>query len=167
MSLIDLISVHGLAAAYPQTPGRLRHFLADEPLLGCGSLADAARRLPPFHVEQRVHDAADGEAFRMIPDAADAATTIAEGCADRTWIMLRYIEQLPDYHALIHRLLGELAPAIGAVPSAVCDVKGFVFISAPDTHTPFHFDAEYNILFQISGDKIFCRLPPRTAVPRA
>lgn len=160
MSLIDPVSVHGLAAAYPQAPGLLRHYLSDEPLLCHAALADAARRLPPAHVEQRVHDAADGEEFCMITDAIDAAAAIAAGGADKTWIMLRYIEQLPDYHALIHRLLHDLAPAIGAGSGAVRDVKGFVFISAPGTHTPFHFDAEYNILFQIAGDKIFATYPP-------
>jgi hypothetical protein len=159
MSLIDFPSVHQLAERYPREPGRLRHHLAGEPLLGYAALAEAARALPRQHVERRVHDAADAEAFRMIEDDAHPADAIAAGGAASAWIMLRYIEQLPEYRALLERLLAELAPMIGPATGPVFDIKGFVFISAPGTHTPFHFDAEYNILFQIAGDKVFAAYP--------
>jgi hypothetical protein len=160
MSLIDPISVPQLAARYPRDPGRLRHHLTTEPLLGYAALAEAARALPPSQVERRVHDAGNGEAFRLLEDDAHPAESIAAGGAASQWIMLRYIEQLPAYRALLERLLAELAPVIGRVTGPVHDIKGFVFISAPGTHTPFHFDAEYNILFQIAGDKVFAAYPP-------
>lgn len=96
----------------------------------------------------------------MIDDQRDSADAIAEGGADAALIMLRHIEQLPDYHALLHHLLAELAPVIARASGPVRDVKGFAFISAPGAHTPFHFDAEYNILFQIAGDKVFATYPP-------
>jgi len=160
MSLIDPASLPRLAACYPQAPGRLRHDLAAEPLLSHAALAEAARALPPAHVERRIHDAADGEAFRIIDDHGDTAAAIAAGGAQSAWIMLRLIEQLPHYRALLHRLLAELAAVIAPASGPVRDVKGFVFISAPHTHTPFHFDAEFNILFQIAGDKVFATYPP-------
>ncbi|TAD71561.1 MAG: transcription factor jumonji, JmjC [Sphingomonadales bacterium] len=156
MLLIDPTSVPHLAERYPNAPGRLRHHLTTEPLLGYAALAEAARALPRQHIERRIHNAGNGETFRLIEDDAHPAEAIAAGGAESQWIMLRYIEQLPTYRALLERLLAELAPATGAV----CDIKGFVFISAPCTHTPFHFDAEYNILFQIAGDKVFAAYPP-------
>lgn len=160
MSLIDPISVPHLAERYPRDPGRLRHHLTSEPLLGYAALADAARALPRAHVEARVHDAGNGADFRMVENAAHPAEAIAAGGASSQWIMLRYIEQLPAYRDLIHRLLAELAPVTGRTTGRPRDIRGFVFISAPGTHTPFHFDAEYNILFQIAGDKIFATYPP-------
>ncbi|MEQ5787648.1 transcription factor jumonji, JmjC [Erythrobacter sp. NFXS35] len=160
MTLIDPSSLPRLAACYPHAAGRLQHKLAAEPLLSHAALAEAARALPPTHVEKRVHDAEDGAAFRMSGDQRDSADAIAQGGIDAAWIMLRCIEQLPDYRALLHRLLAELAPVITPASGPVRDVKGFAFISAPGTHTPFHFDAEYNILFQIAGDKVFATYPP-------
>lgn len=160
MLLIDPTSVPQLAARYPRDASRLRHQLAAEPLLAYAALAQAARELPRQHVERRVHDAGNGEAFRLLDDDAHPADSIAAGGVASQWIMLRYIEQLPAYRALLEGLLHELAPVIGPATGPVCDIKGFVFISAPGTHTPFHFDAEYNILFQIAGDKVFAVYPP-------
>jgi hypothetical protein len=160
MSLIEPQSVSQLAQTYPRAPGLLRHNLAAEPLLGLPALAEAARALPRQQVERRIHDAANGEAFRLIEADTHPADAIAAGCVDDAWIMLRYIEQLPAYRALFERLLAELAPAIGPATGSASDIKGYVFISAPGTHTPFHFDAEYNILFQIAGDKVFATFPP-------
>ena len=73
MSLIDPISVPQLAARYPRDPGRLRHHLTTEPLLGYAALAEAARALPPSQVERRVHDAGNGEATAaVVPYLAEA-----------------------------------------------------------------------------------------------
>jgi hypothetical protein len=160
MSLIEPAAVTRLAACYPHDAGRLRHSLAAEPLLGHAALADAARQLPSRLVERRVHDAADGAGFRHHDDARDAAEAIAAGGAGDAWIMLRGIEQLAAYRALIDRLMDELAPAIGPATGPARDVRGFVFVSAPGTHVPFHFDAEFNILFQIAGTKLFATYPP-------
>ncbi|WDA42714.1 JmjC domain-containing protein [Erythrobacter sp. BLCC-B19] len=160
MSLIDPLSVPQLAARYPRAPGRVRHTLTGHRLLGYDALAEAARAMPPAHVETRVGNAVDGEGFRKVEGAAPPDETIAAGGTLPQWTMLRYIEQLPAYRALLMELLGELAPVIGPATGAPRDVKGFIFISGPGTHTPFHFDAEYNILFQIAGDKIFAAYPP-------
>jgi len=75
--------------------------------------------------------------------------------------MLRGIENLPEYAALLDRLMESLPPAILANTGSPVDIKGFVFLSAPQTHTPLHFDAEYNVLFQVAGTKTFATYPPR------
>lgn len=97
MSLIDPTSVPQLAARYPRDASRLRHQLAAEPLLGYAALAQAARDLPRQHVERRVHDAGNGEAFRLLDDDTHPADSIAAGGVSSQGIMLRYIEQLPAY----------------------------------------------------------------------
>jgi hypothetical protein len=160
MSLIDPTSLSHLRERYPRSPGRLRHHLAAEGLLGYDALAAAARALPRQHVERRVHNASNGEAFRVLDSDAHLANAIAAGGASSGWIMLRCIEQLPAYRALLERLLAEIAPIIGSATDAVRDIKGFVFICAPGAYTPFHFDAEYSILFQIAGDKVLAAYPP-------
>src|SRR3546814_12840330 len=56
--------------------------------------------------------------------------------------------------------MAEIEGVVGANTCPWRTLKAFVFISAPGTLTPFHFDAEYNILFQIAGDKDFATYPP-------
>lgn len=160
MSLIDPTSLSHLRARYPRKPGRLRHHLAAEELLSYPALAQAARALPREHVERRVHNASNGEAFRVLDSDAHLANAIAAGGACSGWIMLRSIEQLPAYRALLERLLGEIAPVIGPATEELRNFKSCIFMCAPGAHTPFHFDAEYSILFQIAGDKVLAAYPP-------
>lgn len=150
-------SSHAIFAdAYPQSPAILSHDLVDHPLLSLSALADAARALPGHHVERRVADAVNGGDFAMArPDDGSVADAIASGATSDSWVMLRFVEQLPAYRDLLGDLLAELEPMVAAA-----GLKGFVFISAPGTLTPLHFDAEYNILFQIAGDKSFATYPP-------
>src|SRR3546814_17577650 len=75
--------------------------------------------------------------------------------------MLRFVQQLPRYRALLHALMAEIEGVTGAKTGPWLTLKAFVFISPSGTLTPFHFDAEYNILFQISCDKDSATYPPQ------
>jgi hypothetical protein len=153
-------AIASLAKAYPQAPVRLRHNLTHEPLLSLSKLATAAAELGPEMVERRVHDARNGEVFTLIGHGEAADELSGSGPADQ-WIMLRLVERLPRYRALLERLIAELGSAITGATGEPTDIKGFIFVSAPHTHTPFHFDAEFNILFQIAGSKTFATYPAR------
>lgn len=139
----------------------LRHELAHHPLLSLSALADAVHELPAEHVERRVANAANGGDFAMdSPNDGTVADSIRSIGTSGNWIMLRFVEQLPRYRDLLQGLMAELDPAIDPLTGPSLSLKGFIFISAPGTLTPFHFDAEYNILFQIAGDKDFATYPP-------
>ena len=143
------------------SPAMLQHDLACHPLLSLSALAEAARELPEQYVERRIADAANGGDFAMDMAGGGAAADIIPSIeTSGNWIMLRFVEQLPRYRDLLHALMAELDPAIGPVTGPSLSLKGFIFISAPGTLTPFHFDAEYNILFQVAGDKDFVTYPP-------
>lgn len=161
MSYLAPSSLGSFARAYPLSPAIVQHELAQHPLLSLSALANAARELPAEHVERRIAHASNGSEFAMDRtgdgDVADAIKSIATGC---NWIMLRFIEQLPRYRDLLQSLIAEFGPAIDSRTGPSRSLKGFIFISAPGTLTPFHFDAEYNILFQIAGEKDFATYPP-------
>lgn len=149
-----------MANAYPMASAVFRHELADHPLLSLPALEAAARELPAKDVERRVSGAARGGDFSMNPPESGQVADTIGAIGGGNWIMLRFAEQLPRYRDLVLRLIDELAPAL-APRTGPCETpKGFVFVSAPGTLTPFHFDAEYNVLFQISGDKAFAVYPP-------
>jgi hypothetical protein len=149
-----------LAALYPTSAGMLTHDLIDHPLLSLDALADAATRMNPVHVEVRRGDAGPGGHFEHIEDASPASMirNIADSGA---WAMLRFAEQLPEYRALYDSALARFADTIAVQTGVMRDPRVFIFISSGDTVTPFHCDAEYNILFQIAGDKSFRTFPPR------
>lgn len=155
-------SSHAIFAdAYPQSPAILSHQMVDHPLLSLSALADAARALPGEHVERRIANAVNGGDFAMArSDPGSVADAIASGATSDSWVMLRFVEKLPAYRDLLCGLLAEIEPVIAATTGSATGLKGFVFISAPGTMTPLHFDAEYNILFQIAGDKSFATYPP-------
>lgn len=160
MPLITDQARHLLSGAYPHAPVMLPHNLTDHPLLQLDELARAADELDPELVERRVHDAHNGEAFTLV-GYGEAAGMLAAGGPAQQWIMLRLIERLPRYRALLDAIIAELGAAITHTTGAPSGLKGFVFVSAPHTHTPFHFDAEFNILFQIAGTKTFATYPAR------
>lgn len=151
----------GTPAADPLPLAHAFRALEREPLLSLPALAHAAARLSGNGVERRVHDAATGAQFRILPGEAELAQRLAAEGPSREWVMLRGIENLPEYAALLDRLMESLPPAILTKTGAPVDIKGFVFLSAPQTHTPLHFDAEYNVLFQVAGTKTFATYPPR------
>lgn len=161
MSFLTPSSLGGFTRAYPMSTAMLRHELAHHPLLSLPVLAEAVQELPAEHVERRIANAANGGGFAMdSPDGATVADSIRSIGTSGNWIMLRFVEQLPRYRDLLQSLMAELDPAIAPLTGPSMSLKGFIFISAPGTLTPFHFDAEYNILFQIAGNKEFATYPP-------
>lgn len=150
-----------LAEAFPLHPAVFAHNLAGHPLLSFDMLALAAMRMDPAHVECRGSANINGGGFAMAElPGSDAAQTIREiGKAGR-WVMLRFAEQLPEYAEMLERMLAEIAPVTGDHGPALRP-RAFIFISSPGTLTPFHFDPEFNVLFQISGTKRFATCPPR------
>lgn len=160
MSLLDPASVPMLAERYPRAPGRLRHYLAAEPLLGLTALAEAARALPPRQVGYGGDPCGRPEELAPEAPALSPAEVLAAGGPSKHGVLLRGIEQLPRYRALLKRLLDELAPVITPATGPLQNLVAEVFIASSSTRTPFHFDTEYTLLFQISGDRLLAAYPP-------
>jgi hypothetical protein len=147
----------GLAGLYPMQSGMFRHALVNHPLLTLDALAIASAAMNPAHVEYRSsatmgfdHLAATGKS------KADIIRDIGE---HDCWIMLRFIEQIPEYHVLLEETLGAFAKDIEPHTGPMRDLRAFVFISTDAVVTPFHCDPEYNILFHIAGEKRFATSP--------
>lgn len=150
------------AQAYPAISTTFSHGLAGHPLLELEALAGAAGRMDPRHVEVRASENSNGDAFAFAPpEGTGAADTIRAIGQTRRWVMLRFVEQVPEYRALLSDTLGEIAPLIREVTGEPVRLQGFIFISSPGTLTPFHFDPEFNILMQLSGRKHFAVYPPQ------
>lgn len=161
MSFLATSSLAPFSSAYPLSPTMLKHALTGHSLLSLEALAKASLELSPQYVERRIGNAPNGGIFAMDQsDDADVATVIRSIHGSGNWIMLRFVEQLPAYRDLLDGLMEQIGPAIASATGPALTVRGFIFISAPGTLTPFHFDCEYNILLQIAGDKQFATYRP-------
>jgi Cupin superfamily protein len=153
-------SLEALARAYPMATGRLRHALADHPLLSFDALAEASRAMNPAHVEVRQAANRNGGGFPFAAgEARDPARVIREIERSGCWVMLRFVEQLPAFASLFEDLITQLFSAIRPVTGEALRQRGFVFISGTGALTPIHFDPEFNVLMQIAGHKRFSTLP--------
>jgi hypothetical protein len=147
------------AAQYPEKPHTLKHALTTHPLLEIEALAQLADQLPPASVEYNRGDLPIGVDGKPGPNGLTIAETIRRVAEAQSWAVLKNIEQVPAYEALLLGLLDELRPEIEAATGAMLTPQGFIFVSSPNAVTPYHFDPEHNILLQIQGSKVMTQFP--------
>ena len=149
-----------LAHAYPNVPAKLTHALRDHPLLTLEALADLATRLSPESIEYNPGKLPIGVAPEDVPAASRSVVeTIRDIAHAESWVSLKRIEQVPEYAALLHAVLDEVAGVVEPRTGPMLQCEGFFFITSPGCVTPFHFDPEHNILIQLRGAKTLTLFP--------
>ena len=166
-SVMTREALEELQNAYPLRPARLAHALSDHPLFALDRLAAAAARLDTALVETKraTHLAGALEPVDRQHHSTDAFVRAVD--KTQAWTMLRFIDRLPEYRALLARVMREIADIIEPLTGAASRARAFVFISSPGTITPFHVDPEYNVLFHIKGTKRITLFPAETCLPQA
>ena len=71
-----------------------------------------------------------------------------------SWIALYNVESNPSYSQLIQQALGTVKHLIDRQEPGMFNPRGYIFISAPPSVTPFHIDRENNFWLQIRGRKV-------------
>jgi len=149
-----------LAQVYPARSAKLTHTLRAHSLLELEALVDLAAQLPADSIEYNPGKLPIGIRPEDVPSpdrsVADTIRAIEQAGA---WMVLKRIEQVPAYAALLDRLLGELRPVVLPRTGEMLRHEGFIFISSPGSVTPFHFDPEHNILLQVRGSKTMTVFP--------
>lgn len=148
------------AKAFPETPVRFSHGLANHPLLTLPALVSLASRLDPADVEYNHGKLPIGIAPEDVPPPTlSIDETIRSIEENGSWMAIKFIEKDPAYKQLLHETLAELRDIVEPRMGSMMTLEGFVFVSASEAVTPFHFDPEHNILLQIRGEKIFSIFP--------
>lgn len=147
------------ARHYPEQPHILRHGLTSHPLLEIEALAELAEQLPLTSVEYNRGDLPIGVDGKPGSNGMTIAETIRKVAEAESWAVLKNIEQVPAYETLLLGLLEEIRPEIEAATGAMLTPQGFIFVSSPNSVTPYHFDPEHNILLQIRGSKVMTQFP--------
>lgn len=148
------------ARAYPRQCCKLAHDLGREPLLSLDALAGLAAALPADSVEYNPGALPIGIAPEDVPASAlGVVETIRNIRESGSWVVLKRIEQVDAYAALLERVLDELRDVVSPRTGEMMQREGFIFVSSPGAITPFHFDPEHNILLQLSGTKTMTVFP--------
>ena len=144
---------------FPLKPFAIRHKLTGHPLLSLSRIAQLAADMPRDLIEYNSGDASvsqDPDKVKAVDlDPVEVVNRIQTAGA---WMVLKRVEKSPDYRALLEDALTSVARARGfnSVKDAGFEqIEGFLFVSSPNSTTPFHMDAEDNFFVQIHGEKIF------------
>lgn len=131
----------------------LTHHLAQHPLLTLEALAELADALPAGAIER--HKA---EQPLLVPGGAanlsgPPSETVRSIGTNGRWMVFWNIEQVNGYRELLDAILDQALPLLPAREGGMGRRESFLFLSAPNSVTPVHFDPENNFLLQIRGSK--------------
>ncbi len=137
-----------------KTPFTLQHGLADHPLFALPRLVNLAKSLPRDRIEYNSGKVAVGVKPEDVPKidmpAEDVIRSIETANA---WMVIKFVNEDREYGELLRSFVEAANRAAGKRPGDYSDLQGFIFVSSANATTPFHMDAEENILIQIKGDK--------------
>jgi Cupin-like domain len=135
-------------------PFALKHGLRENPLFTLSRLVELAKAVPADAIEYNSGKVAVGAKPEDIPKIDRTAAEVINSIeTQNAWMVIKHVELQPEYRALLESFVGEANQAAGREPSDFSDLQGFIFVSSANATTPFHNDAEENILIQIKGDK--------------
>ncbi|MGZ4303344.1 MAG: JmjC domain-containing protein [Solirubrobacteraceae bacterium] len=131
------------------------HDLADHPLLTLDAMAELADRLPLKSIERHRADLPLLSPGRPPELEGPPSATVRELESGNAWMVMWYIEQVPEYRVLLDDCLDQVEAYVGERHGGMRYRKAYLFLSAPGATTPAHFDPEQNLLLQIRGAKDF------------
>jgi len=144
---------------FPQKPFAIRHKLSGHPLLSLPRIAQLASELPRDRIEYNSGQVAISQDPDAIPSVdLDPVEVVKRIETAGAWMVLKRVEKSPEYRALLEDTLLSVARARGynsLLDAGFEQVEGFLFVSSPNSTTPFHLDSEDNFFVHIHGEKFF------------
>lgn len=139
---------------FHRAPFSLGHNLSGHPLFALPRLVRLAQSMPRDRVEYNSGKLQPGMRPEDVPTLEMAPEDVIRRIEHHNaWMVIKSVEEDPAYGDLLYSFIDEAAFAAGLNPAIFTDLKAFLFISSANATTPFHIDAEENILLQIRGDK--------------
>lgn len=144
---------------FPLRPFAIRHQLAGHPLLTLPQIALLAATLPRDQIEYNSGKVAIGQDPDAIPSVKlDPVEVVRQIETAGAWMVLKRVEASPAYRKLLDDTLLSVARARGFNSTSDAgfeQIEGYIFVSSPNSTTPFHLDSEDNFFVQIHGEKYF------------
>jgi hypothetical protein len=141
-------------AGFNARPFVIGHELSGHPLFSLTRLVELARSLPEHRVEYNAGDVPltlDPQRTPRTGLSIEETIRRIEVC--RSWMVLKNVEQDPEYRVLVEACLEEIGEVCEPLSPGMRLCEAFIFISSPGSITPYHMDPEHNFLLQIRGAK--------------
>lgn len=152
-----------LDEAYRNAVCNFSHNLAGNPLFTLDRLKEVASVLDtgnPKDAEVRMGgDDIDAEFDFADKSEGSVADAIDRLATTNRWVMFGDLTRVPGYAEIVAELTNTIAGLIKPHGDEMISTNSFIFISSPGAFTPYHFDAEHNILFHLVGNKKFATCP--------
>jgi hypothetical protein len=144
---------------FPLKPFGIHHMLSGHPLLLLPRIAQLAAELPRDRIEYNSGAVAVSQDPNKVKSVdLDPVEIVEQIQTAGAWMVLKRIESSPEYRQLLQDCLMSVARARGFKSLEDADfrqIEGFLFVSSPNSTTPFHLDSEDNFFVQIHGEKFF------------
>ena len=143
------------------TPWRVQpvgHRVHHHPLLAMDEIVRLGQRLERVgRIRTHSSDATAATPFNnapgLHPNRGDATATLTDIAHARAWMSLLNVQTDPAYRGLVDEVLASIRPGIEAVDPGISYRGGWIFVTSPNTVTPFHMDREHNFILQVQGKK--------------
>ena len=153
---------------FPNQGFKVRHNLCNLSHFDIESLVDLAQRLPKQDLEYYSGNVGINQDPKSHPsNGLSVAETVRriEECG--SWMVLKNVQQDPVYGKLLREVLDSVYCNLDPSFDGMHREEAFIFISSPNSVTPYHLDEEHNFLCQVRGTKEVNMWDPkdRTVLP--
>ncbi len=153
-TLLTDLDRFAFASRFNRAPFMIRHNLTHHRLFDLGRLIELAQFLPEKSVEYNSGEVPVSQDPNLTPrNGLSIADTIARIEQCKSWMVLKNVEQDPEYRDVLYDCLDEMRPMVDQVAPGMRVRQAFIFISSAGSVTPFHIDPENNFLLQVRGNK--------------
>jgi len=143
-----------ISTVFPEEHFTIKHELCGHPLFSIERLLKLSGSLPQDQIEWNAGDAAVSQDPGRTPmNGLSPEETVASIETNKSWLVMKNIEDDPEYREVLHACLAEVEEIAGKRLTGLGDRAGFVFLSSPGSVTPYHMDPEHNFLLQLQGTK--------------
>lgn len=144
----------GFRANFNRQPFLIGHHLAEHRLFELPRLVELMKSLPEQSVEYNAGDIPMSLDPQLTPrNGLSAEETIRSIEECRSWMVLKDVQQDAEYRALLDECLAEVRPHSEPLFPGMRHAQAFLFVTSPNSVTPYHIDPEHNFLLQIRGAK--------------
>ncbi|MEZ6055447.1 MAG: hypothetical protein R3C01_01960 [Planctomycetaceae bacterium] len=148
------ISASEFASHFNQQPFLIGHDLCNHPLFQIERILELAQELPASCIEYNAGTLPVSIDHDQTPmNGLSPEETIRRIAECKSWMVLKYVEKNRAYNELLHQCLEEVRQHSEAKFPGMCGAQAFLFVTSPNSVTPYHIDPEHNFLLQIQGSK--------------
>jgi hypothetical protein len=143
---------------FNRVPFAVSHNLAGDPLFALPRLVELAKTLWTLGGAKVLFHEGEASFDNRWEEIPRKSLSFIEGIIkiqnSGSWVLLKSIQEDPEYKVCMDRCLGELSVLTGVnLQEEITWMEGYIFIASPGAVTPHHIDHESNFLLQVHGEK--------------